>query len=256
MAISLANSAALAGGVEHRIAVITGAQEVPGVVSNALGCGTFRIDTAANTVDYYIVFSGLTAAETAAHIHGYADPGAGAGVVHPLPLGSPKIGTWTYAEADESNILAGKAYVNIHSAAFPAGEIRGQIVTHYATIDGAQEAPPNASPAQGWAVFNIDTNANTLGYHIVHNAAGETAAHIHGFAAHGANSGVVHPLPLGSPKIGVWNYPEADEPAILDGMTYVNIHTGAFPAGEIRGQVVRTVSPIDAMQEVPPNGST
>ena len=38
-----------------------------------------------------------------------------------------KVGTWAYAETDEPNILAGQTYVNIHSTAFPGGEIRGQI---------------------------------------------------------------------------------------------------------------------------------
>jgi hypothetical protein len=44
-------------------------------------------------------------------------------------------------------------------------------------------------------------------------------------------------LPAGNPKVGTWVYGAADEPAVFDGRTYVNIHTGAFPGGEIRGQI-------------------
>jgi len=239
------------GGIEWRVAMLTGAQETPPVASAAFGGGVFVIDKCANTLSYYIVFQGLT--ETAAHIHGFAGPGAAAGVVHALPAGNPKIGVWAYTDAQEPSILAGLTYVNIHTAANPGGEIRGQIVTHVAELDGAQETPPVASAAGGWGAFNIDTVTNTLSYYIVFGGVAETAAHIHGYAAHGAPAGVVHPLPAGSPKVGVWNYPEANERQILDGMTYVNIHSAANPGGEIRGQIVPIVAPIDGMQEVPAN---
>src|SRR5690606_16473285 len=39
---------------EQRVCVLTGSQEVGGVVTNAIGCGRFVIDPVANTVDYYI----------------------------------------------------------------------------------------------------------------------------------------------------------------------------------------------------------
>ncbi len=247
---------AMAPGVqadEHRIAVLTGSQETTPTGSPAIGCATFVIDPVANTVSYYIVFSGLVGAETAAHIHGYSGPGANSSPKHTLPAGNPKVGVWNYAEADEPDILGGRAYVNIHSTVHGGGEIRGQIVTHFAQLDGAQETTPTGSPATGWAVFNADTAANTLSYHIVHNVVGETVAHLHGYAAHGGGAPPVHTLPPGSPKVGTWNYTESVEQAILDGMVYVNIHNATNPSGDIRGQVVRTVAPVDGTQEVPGN---
>jgi len=110
-----------------------------------------------------------------------------------------------------------------------------------ATIDGLQEVPPVATPATGSATLVLDTAANTLSYNIVfaNLIAPETAAHIHGFAPPGVAVGVLHPLPAGSPKIGVWNYAEAQEAGILDGLTYINIHTSFRPGGEIRGQILR-----------------
>jgi len=116
-----------------------------------------------------------------------------------------------------------------------------------ATIDGAQETPPNASPGTGSATLVLDTAANTLSYTIMYGGllGAESAAHIHGFAPPGTPGGVLHPLPAGNPKIGVWNYSEAQEANIIAGLTYINIHTMSFPGGEIRGQIVAE-TPSDA----------
>ncbi len=241
-------------GVVRMVTLLTGSQETPPVATNAFGCGVFEIDTTANTVTYRIVFTGLSSAETAAHIHGFAPPGTPAGVLHPLPSGNPKTGVWNYNEVDEADILGGLTYVNIHTSNFGGGEIRGQIVDLVCQLDGAQETPPNGSAGRGFGLFMIDTDANALSYYISYGGLGsaETAAHIHGFATHTAPAGVLHPLPAGSPKVGTWNYNEVDEAGILDGLTYVNIHTQNFGGGEIRGQITPIVAPIDAMQETPP----
>lgn len=237
--------------------VLDGAQVTTPTGSPAIGGGQFIIDTDANTVDYRIAFTGLTAAETSAHIHGPADPGTNGGVLHALAVGNPKIGTWSYVETEEGDILAGKTYVNVHSAVFPSGEIRGQISAMNASLDGGQEVPPVATPARGWGVFQIDTVAKELHYYIwVDGLSGaETGAHIHGPALHGANGGVAEPLPAGSPKVGTWAYDASEEEGILSGHYYVNVHTGPFPSGEVRGQIVPTVIPIDGRQEVPPVAS-
>ena len=207
--------------------------------SPARGFGVFTINTATNQLNYYVAFVGLSSAETAAHIHGFALQGTNAGVKQGLPLGNPKIGSWAYAEADEQAILAGQCYVNIHTVNFPGGEIRGQMAPLVEPIDPRQEVPPTASTAAGIALIALDVATDRLGYDI--RFAGltspETAAHIHGFAPPGANAGVQHPLAAGSPKLGVWNYPAASEADVLSGLTYVNIHTNMFPGGEIRGQL-------------------
>src|ERR1051326_5194295 len=81
-------------------------------------------------------------------------------------------------------------------------------------------------------------------------------SHIHGFAGPGVPAGVVFPLPLGNPKVGVWNYAEADEANILAGNTYANIHTTNNPGGEIRGQIVPFNALPDGAQETPANATT
>jgi hypothetical protein len=244
--------------IRRMVTILTGSQEVPAVATTARGCGLFEINTDTNTVIYRIVYAGLSSNEIFAHIHGFSSPGVNAGVKHTLPTGNLKIGTWTYAEADEASILGGLAYVNVHSANFAAGEIRGQIVDQAALIDGNQEVPANGSTAQGVGLFMNDTAANTLRYHIIFGGLGspELFAHIHGASNYGVNSGVLHTLPVGSPKIGVWTYPEAQKQNIKDGLMYVNIHSNGFPAGEIRGQIVSSVNPLDRTQEVPPTNTS
>ena len=106
---------------------MSGAEEVPPVDTPATGNGTVTMDTATNTLTYNITFTGLSAAETGAHIHGFADIGADGGVLFSLPAGSPKVGMVTFQENDQADLLAGLSYVNVHSGNNPGGEIRGQV---------------------------------------------------------------------------------------------------------------------------------
>lgn len=109
-------------------ATLRGANQIPSVNSRAIGVGRFSLNTRDNTLRFDIRFSGLSSAETSAHIHGPASTTENAGVLFALPSGSPKTGTWNYPESVEADLLRGRTYVNVHSANFPAGEIRGQIV--------------------------------------------------------------------------------------------------------------------------------
>lgn len=106
-------------------------QEVP--VNASLGTGTASIifDDVSNQLDWNIVFSGLSGAATAAHFHGPAAPGVNAGVQVNIGaisgLTSPMIGSTTISDTQEADLLAGLWYINIHTAMFPGGEIRGQV---------------------------------------------------------------------------------------------------------------------------------
>lgn len=228
------------GQMNSMSAVLDGIQETPPNTTPSRGWGTFHIDTCANKLDYYIFIENLSGPETGAHIHGMALHTVAAGVVHPLPGGMVKAGTWFYSESQERAILAGQTYVNIHTGQFPGGEIRGQITPNVGPIDGQQETPPNGSPASGSGFFAIDPPSATLSYYVGYGGltAPETASHIHGFAPPGAAAGVLTPLPPGSPKIGTWAFGGANLDMVQNGFTYVNIHTGPFPGGEIRGQIL------------------
>jgi hypothetical protein len=144
-----------------------------------------------------------------------------------------------------------------------AGSSQAQKVALVATLDSAQEVPPNASPARGTAYIEMDRAANTLTYALVYTglSSAEVGAHIHGFSPAGANSGIRFNLPAGDFKSGVLVYPEADEASYLAELAYFNIHSANFAGGEIRGQIRRSASPYtyfalaDGLQEVPPNPS-
>ena len=111
-----------------------------------------------------------------------------------------------------------------------------QVVSGTACLDGGQEVPPNASPATGFGTFSLDTNANTLAYDISYGGllGVVTAAHFHL-----GDCGVVGPIQLGlptnNPIVGTVGLTSAQVTAAAAGDWYINIHTTAFPGGEIRG---------------------
>jgi len=218
-----------------------GMQENPAVTLPSQGWGTFNIDTCTNTLLFHIVVESLSGPETASHIHGLALHGTNAGVIFPLPGGMVKSSSWTYPESMERAILDGMTYANIHTAANPGGEIRGQIARTVAPMDAAQEVPPAPVPgARGCMFCSFDQGANTMGFYLTYAGLTglETASHIHGFAPAGVNAGVLMPFAAGTPKKGTWAYGAANAANVFADLTYANIHTAAFPGGEIRGQIV------------------
>jgi hypothetical protein len=66
---------------------------------------------------------------TAAHFHGPAKPGDTAGPVITLeaPFDSPIKGEATLTPAQAADVAADLWYLNLHTAKFPQGEIRGQL---------------------------------------------------------------------------------------------------------------------------------
>jgi len=95
------------------------------------GKGTFTGTITGGKLKFTLKFSNLTGAATAAHIHMGAK-GVSGPVVVPLcgPCKTTVTGTASVSAAVLSAIKKGKAYVNVHTAKYPAGEIRGQLVTH------------------------------------------------------------------------------------------------------------------------------
>lgn len=103
--------------------------EVPPTDSKGSGSLTATFDTASKKLTWKGSYSGLTGPATAAHFHGPAEPGKNAGVVIPItPATSPLEGSATLTDAQASDLMAGRWYVNVHTAANKAGEIRGQLV--------------------------------------------------------------------------------------------------------------------------------
>ena len=106
---------------------LSGRNEVPPNASP--GTGTGKVDLDGSVLKWTITYSGLTGPVTAGHFHGPAAPGANAGVVLPFTgsMASPITGTATLTPAQLADVKAGLWYINLHTAAHPGGEIRGQV---------------------------------------------------------------------------------------------------------------------------------
>jgi hypothetical protein len=112
-------------------ATMDGKTEVPPKQTTGTGEALASLDTTSKVLTYTVTFDNLTGPATAAHFHGPAKPGANAGVV--VPIGgkaptSPVHGTATLTDAQIKDLEAGMWYVNVHTAANPGGEIRGQVL--------------------------------------------------------------------------------------------------------------------------------
>ena len=105
------------------------ASEVPPNMTRGSGLAEATLNKDTNVLKYKITYTGLSGPATAAHFHGPAETGKNAGVAVPIPgaANSPVEGSATLTDAQAADLLAGKLYVNIHTAANPGGEIRGQV---------------------------------------------------------------------------------------------------------------------------------
>lgn len=111
---------------------LKGSSEVPSNSTGGTGSATVTLDSATNKLTWNVTFSGLTGPATAVHIHGPAPAGKNAGVLIWLstkgqPATSPVSGSGTFTAAQASDLMNGQCYVNVHTAANPGGEIRGQL---------------------------------------------------------------------------------------------------------------------------------
>jgi hypothetical protein len=111
---------------ETYAATLSSGEEVP-PAADSKGSGSFemKVDIKTNEFTWKMSHGGLTGPATMAHIHGPAAKGANAGVVVPL-VGME--GKAKLTQAQYGDLAAGLYYVNVHSAKYPGGEIRGQLM--------------------------------------------------------------------------------------------------------------------------------
>lgn len=110
---------------ETYVATLSPAEEVP-PAAESKGSGSFemKLDIRSNEFTWKMSHGGMTGPATMAHIHGPAAKGANAGVVFPL---QGMEGKGKLTPAQYGDLAAGLYYVNVHSAKYPAGELRGQL---------------------------------------------------------------------------------------------------------------------------------
>ncbi|ONF50552.1 CHRD domain-containing protein [Methylobacterium radiotolerans] len=129
LGLPLAAGPAVAAGkdVTYR-AALNGGSEVPATASHGEGEVTATFDPATKRLSWSGRYSGLTGPVTAAHFHGPAKAGENAGVLVPVTAASsPFTGEATLDDVKAADLAAGKLYFNLHTAANPKGEIRGQL---------------------------------------------------------------------------------------------------------------------------------
>ncbi len=112
---------------------LTGAAQVPPVNTQGSGTAALTYDPSTRVLTWNVTYSGLSGPATMAHIHGPAAAGKNAGVEVWLSrrgagASSPITGQTTLTSAQAQQLMAGDLYINVHTKAHPAGEIRGQVV--------------------------------------------------------------------------------------------------------------------------------
>lgn len=220
--------------------MLSSQQEVPENTSNATGSYTLQYDKNSNQLAYTINYTGTT--PTSMHFH-KGEVGVAGGVEAEVvgPYTSGMKGTLKLTDAQEVDLLAGNLYLNVHSANFAAGELRGQAVTEDKVVmsnvklSGIQEVPSNNSAAKGTFNGVYDKTTKKLTYSMALNGLTSSAIHLHKAAA-GVNGDVV--MEVSGMKGTTAAFTAAQEADLLAGNMYLNVHSAAQPGGEIRGQVV------------------
>ncbi|MEQ1632782.1 MAG: CHRD domain-containing protein, partial [Planctomycetota bacterium] len=259
---------ALKAQVSYWSAYLDGAHESPAVVTSAHGWAIVRHDAQTNAVRVFCYATGTSTPSNGAQLHQGA-----AGINGPILLNLVASGPneWTgngVLTAAQANALAAQGlYLNVHTVAFPAGEIRGQVTRSQntrltAVLSGTQVAPPATTVASGLATAFLFEPENRLAYAIeVAGILSITAAHVH-VGSVGANGPILDvPLGVNGSWCGVTNrLSDNDVAALRAGQCYADVHSSQFPNGEIRGQL-RTdlgshfVATCTGAEETPPTAS-
>ena len=244
-------------------AVLTGAGEVPPTSTPGFGNATVTFDSARQNITVTITVANLGSPITASHIHEKAAGQQTGGVVIGFtPTASFVNGklTGTFGPLDAglvSRMLQNPSnfYVNVHTQQFGGGAIRGDltavsgtVITYAADLRGSNETPPNSSTATGSAIVTIDTINNTLTFDVATKGiVSPSFAHIHPGAAGvagsplitfaGSSSAFTNGRTSGTVSIASLDATQLNNLLTNPSAFYVNVHSSAFPGGEIRGQL-------------------
>ncbi len=248
---------------------LSGREEFPVNASLSSATGTLTVNLASGAVSGSVTVTGFTA--VAAHIHsGFA--GTNGPVIVNFSADTANPGRWgpaagaTLTTPQVDALLAGGLYVNVHSAAFPGGEVRGQLLPagvalYFVDLSGLQEVPEVPTRSSGRAAITLDTATRVATYHV--NTVGlndAVASHMHRGNA-GTNGPVAVNFTKDPANAAHWlaenvTLAQADFDALRSANAYLNVHTPANPGGEVRGQIappgyVVVVNRVNGEQEAP-----
>jgi hypothetical protein len=230
---------------------VSAAEVFPRTNSTATGTGQLTFNLVTGAVTGGVTTTGITA--TLAHIHSGIAGTNGPVIVNFVRSGSDANrwdaetgGTLT---ADQVNaLLAGQLYVNVHSAAFPGGEIRGQIrpqgiAVAVANLAGSNVVPAVTNSATGIAAMTVNETANTATVHVQATGVDDaTEAHVHNAPAGENASAPLFSLMKDPALASHWllegqAVPRAARDALAADRLSVDVHTPAALAGALRGQL-------------------
>lgn|GEM_PF-420207 len=268
------------------LASLDSSQESPLTATHASATGSFVMDDTRRQVVYSMTYTGLSGPISGgSHIH-LGVPGKTGPIEKTLVADSGLTegtvsGLWSATDATErftqslaESLITGRLYTDIHTASLSGGEIRGQInlttgVGFSSQLDAAQDVPPTViSNATGTASVVLTPDRQTIEYTLTYlNLTGNIAqagGHFH-TGARGVNGGVVKVIvppnaPGDNTVIGVWSTSDSGaQPltgalvdSLIAGDMYINLHSGAYIGGEIRGQVSHDFDVLTSINVVAP----
>jgi hypothetical protein len=111
----------------------TGAEEVPAVTTSGSATLTGSLDTKTKQLNYTITWTGLSGNVVAAHFHGPADVGTNAPPIIAFTVtnngsAGSLSGSEMIADTTIEHFKNGRIYYNLHTPAYPGGEIRAQVI--------------------------------------------------------------------------------------------------------------------------------
>jgi hypothetical protein len=222
------------------------------------------------TLMYQITHNLSSGSVTAAHFHGPSMPGANGGVLYTIDVSkgmNTYSGMISTANMSSDVLMAflslggNTVYVNIHTTMYGSGEIRGDVMNlttfessttttespsdsgdkFYALLSGDNQVPAVGSMGSGTAALVYEYGVISV-YMTVANLQGNiTGIHIH-LGDSATNGAVIVVLPAMDSINGTFllplNYTVMYQ-LYTQGL-YINVHTTAYPNGEIRGQIMQT----------------
>jgi hypothetical protein len=223
------------------VATLTAGQETPPTTSMNKGTAAAILDATGTNLHVHL---NTTATPTEVHIHAGLATVAGP-VVHPIMPPAPTIDAdLVLAPGEADHLLNGEWYANVHTLANPKGDVRGQLILPgeilYSVIaDKNGEAPPTTSNGTGNGQFILSPDQTSMRYEVALANVTPSAAHIHKGAS-GVTGPILYVLTLGGPGLQGTTNVMASDLADLNASPpgwYLNVHSAAFPDGEIRGQI-------------------